>query len=109
MQAGKLRHQVVIQRLVPVQDETTGEITETWEDFATEWAEVRPASVREFIAANIEESEITAKVLIRYRPGIKASMHIIHGSQVFNIEGVLSDPKSGIEYLTLPVSEVQSG
>jgi SPP1 family predicted phage head-tail adaptor len=109
MQAGKLRHEVEIQSLVPVQDGTTGEITETWETFAVVWGEVRPASVREFIAAGISESTVTAQVTIRYRPDIKASMRVLHGAQVFNIEGALPDPKSGVEYLTLPCSEVQSG
>ena len=109
MQAGRLRHRVEIQSLVPVQDATTGVVTETWETFATVWADVRPASVREFIAAGIAESKVTGKVMIRYRPDVKPSMRIVHGAQVLNIEGVLPDPESGVEWLTLPVSEVQSG
>lgn len=109
MQAGKLRHEVEIQSLVPVQDGTTGEITDTWQTFATVPADVRPASVREFVAAGIHESAVTAEIQIRFLPGVKASMRVVHGAQVFQIEGALPDPKSGAEWLTLPCSEVQSG
>lgn len=109
MQSGKLSHRIIIQSLVPVQNGTTGIVTDTWTIFATVWAEVRPASVREFVAAGIAESKITTAVKIRYLAGIKTSMCILHGMQIFNIEGVLSDPRSGMEYITLPCSEVIYG
>jgi hypothetical protein len=34
---------------------------------------------------------------------------VVDGEHRYNIEGVLPDPKSGREYLTLPCSEVISG
>lgn len=105
-----LRHRVQIQALVPVQDTAgTGEITDTWTLFADVWANVRPASVREFIAAGISASKVTAAVTVRYLAGVKASMRIVHGDRTYNIEGVLPDPHSGIEFLTLPVSEIVEG
>lgn len=110
MRAGVLRHFVTIEELVPVQDAGTGVITEDWVVFqANVPAEVHPSSVREFVAADAEQSKATGWVRIRYVAGVKQSMRILHGDQVFNILGVLPDPKSGREYLTLPVSEVQSG
>lgn len=104
-----LRHRVAIQSLVPVQDDTTGNITDTWSTFATVWAEIRPLNAREFIAAAAAQSKVTEMVTIRYIAGVKQSMRILHRAQILNVEGVLPDQKSGIEYLTLPVSEVQSG
>jgi SPP1 family predicted phage head-tail adaptor len=109
MRAGDLRHQVILQSLVPVQNETTGIITDTWVTFATGWAEFHPASVREFVAAGIVQSKIMGAFVIRYRAGVKASMRILHGAGIYNVEGVLADPKRGTEYLTLPVSEVLNG
>jgi SPP1 family predicted phage head-tail adaptor len=109
MQAGKLRHDIEIQSLVPVQDGTTGEITDTWQTFATVKAEVRPATVREMMAANISQSKATGKVVVRYVPGVKASMRILFRDRALNIEGVYGDSKSGIEYQTFDVSEVRSG
>ncbi len=109
MRSGKLRHEVTIQSLVPVQDGTTGEIADTWTLFATVRAEVRPASVREFIAAGAEQSKVTAAVTIRYLAGIKPSMRILHGDRVYNIENALPDFKSGREYITLPCSDIIEG
>lgn len=109
MDAGKLRHRVTIQTRGQTQDETTGVISDSYTTFATVWAEVRPASVREFIAAGIEGSKVTVAVKIRYLAGVKTSMQIIHGDNTYNIEGVLPDPDSGIEWLTLPCSEVTGG
>lgn len=109
MQAGKLRHDVEIQNLVPVQDATTGEIADTWQTFATVKAEVRPATVREAMAANATQSKATGKVVIRYVPGVKASMRIWLRDRALNIEGVIPDSRSGLEYLTLDVSEVRHG
>jgi SPP1 family predicted phage head-tail adaptor len=70
---------------------------------------VRPASVREFVAAGSEQTKVTTSVKIRYIAGIVPSMRIRHGDRLYAIEGVLPDPVSGREYLTLPCSEVIDG
>ena len=105
MRAGKLRHQVVIQSPTLSQDPQTGEMLNGWADFATCWASIEPLSAREFIAAQAGQSEITARIVIRYRPGVLPTMRILYRGKVYNIHGVLPDIKSGLEYLTLPVSE----
>lgn len=104
MRAGKLRHRVKIQQPGVTQDPDTGEMVNGWSDFAIVWASVEPLSVREFIASEAGQSEITARITIRYREGITAEMRALHRGKVYNIHGVLADPKSGLEYLTLPVS-----
>lgn len=104
MRSGKLRHRVVIEKPGQTQDPATGEMMPGWAPVATVWAAIEPLSAREFIAAQAGQSEITARVTIRYRPGIDATMRIIHRGRVYNIHGVLPDPKSGFHYLTLPVS-----
>lgn len=105
MRAGKLRHRVTIQQPGQTQDPATGEPTTDWQDVATVWASVEPLSAREFIAAQAGQSEISARIKIRYREGIDATMRILHRGKAYNIEGVLADPQSGRHYLTLPVSE----
>jgi SPP1 family predicted phage head-tail adaptor len=104
MRAGKLRHRVTLQQPGHSQDPQTGEMLPGWQNVATLWASVEPLSAREFIAAQAGQSEITARVTIRYRPGIDATMRILHRGQVYNIHGPLPDPESGRHYLTLPVS-----
>ena len=109
LRAGSLNHRVTIQSLESVQDETTGNITEEWTEFAEVWANIRPATVREFIDAGAEQTSFVVSVQIRYVPGILPSMRILHEDHVYNIEGVLPDPHSGREWLTLPCSEVIEG
>jgi SPP1 family predicted phage head-tail adaptor len=109
MQAGKLRHLVTIQLDEGLQNSDTGVITNDWQPFVTVWAEVRPLSAREFIAAAASQSKVTATVKIRYLAGIKPSMRIVDGEHTYQIEGALGDLRSGKEYLTLPCSEVIQG
>lgn len=104
MQAGKLRHQVTIQEPVTVQNPDIGAVNKTWRDVAIVWAEVYPLSAREFIAAQASQGEITTRITIRFRTGITRKHRILFRGAIYNIEGVLPDPKSGNEYLTLPCS-----
>ena len=103
--AGKLRHRVELQEQQIAQDPNTGEMLSTWVTIACPWAEIVPLSAREFIAASAEQSEVRARIVIRYRQDVNASMRIVYRGLAYNILGVLADPVSGLEYLTLPVSE----
>lgn len=105
MRAGKLRHRVMLQKLGRTRNPVTGGWTEGWVDVASAWASIEPLSAREFIAAQASQSEITARVVIRYRPDVDATMRILYRGKIYNIHGALPDVKSGLEYLTLPVSE----
>ena len=104
--AGKLRHRVVIEYPLEYQD-TTGEVTAIWMPLAEVWAAIEPLSAREFTAAQAEQSKVVARVTVRYRSDITAKMRVWHEYKdlVYNIEGVLSDKDSGLDYLTLAVSE----
>lgn len=104
MEPAKLRHRITIQTKAQTQDPQTGELVVGWVEFATVWASVEPLSARDFIAAQAGQSEITARITIRYRPGVLDTMRILHRGAAYSIQGVLPDAKSGLEYLTLPVS-----
>lgn len=104
--AGRLRHRITIEQKVTTQDPDTGAPITAWESWADDVpAEVVPLSAREFLAAQAVQSEVSARITIRYRAGLLATMRIIHRGQVYNIAGVLPDNVSGLEYLTLPVSQ----
>jgi SPP1 family predicted phage head-tail adaptor len=116
MHAGKLRHRVLIEELVAqtdtaddvIQDEATGVVDREWTAVAEVWAAIEPLSAREFIAAQSVQSKVTTRITIRYR-AISPTMRLVHmrrgvRSTVFNIEGVLPDKESGMDYLTLPCS-----
>jgi SPP1 family predicted phage head-tail adaptor len=115
--AGRLRHRVLIERYVlavdsngdVVQDPDTGETTGSWQELATVWAAIEPLSAREFLAAQATQSQVTARIVIRHRADLDASMRLVHmvngaRGKIFNIHGLLSDADSGLEYITMPVS-----
>ncbi|MCC2632180.1 MAG: head-tail adaptor protein [Ramlibacter sp.] len=108
MKVGKLRHRVTLQGRTETQDGDTGAITQGWAPVATVWASVEPLSAREFIASQATQAKVTARVTIRYRDDVVPTMRLVHlkmGAEVvYNVEGVLSDRESGVEYLTLVVS-----
>jgi len=101
--AGDLRHRVLIQQQVVKRDED-GVQTTNWVDVATVWASVEPLSAREFIQSGQTQAAVTARITIRYRAGLLASMRLVHREQVYNIAGLLPDKSSGLEYITIPVS-----
>lgn len=102
--AGKLRHWIELQE-PSVSINAYGEREESWVHVAYMWASVEPLSAREFIAAQQMQSKVMTRIVIRRRSYIDATMRVIFRGQIFNIEGVLSDPVSGLEYQTLPCSE----
>lgn len=104
LNAGNLRHRIEIQEIKRTKDATGSLFTEWVSIYKSIPAKFYPSSVKEFIASKSEHSEISARFVIRYRPDINSSMRIICRGQVYNILGVLPDPYSGLEYLTLPVS-----
>lgn len=102
--AGKLRHRITIQEPKETRA-TNGDVLIKWSDVAEVWASVEPLSVREFIAGQSMKSQVTARIVIRYRPGLTHNMRILHRGKIYNPEGWLADPESGLEFLTAPCSE----
>lgn len=108
MQAGKLRHRIDIQELIPVRDPDTGEFGEP--DWVTRWpkcpARVEPLSARDLVSAKAAQFEATGRMVIRYRPGVLPTMRIVYRGEIYSIEGPpLEDDNSGRDYLTILVSK----
>ncbi len=106
MDAGKLRHRVDFERRVDVQDPDTGAVTPTWLKVASAVpASIEPLSVREFMAGQAVQSEVTTRIVVRYRDGLEAAMRIRVGGRIYNPHGFLADTDSGRDYLTIPCSD----
>lgn len=103
--AGRLRHRVTLQSPDITQDSGMGALSTSWFDEAEVWAAVEPVSVKDFIAAAATQSQVTARIVIRYRSDIQPDWRVVHGSRVYTISGILRDADTGTEYLTLAVSE----
>jgi SPP1 family predicted phage head-tail adaptor len=111
--AGRLRHRVRIDQLVapvdsfgdPLRGEQGEILDPVWTELATVWAAIEPLSAREFVQSAATQSQVVARIVIRYRDDITAAMRLVHGAKVYNPAGLLADKDSGIEYLTIPVTQ----
>lgn len=116
--AGRLRHRVRIESLEPqrdshgaiIRDPVTGETEMVWSEVATVWAAIEPISAREFAASGALQSQVTTRIVMRFRDDVTAAMRVVHAPagrvvRVYNIQGVLADLDSGQEYMTLPCRE----
>ena len=112
--AGRLRHRVRLEALTVlldsngdvIQDMETGEVSREWVLVREMWAAIEPLSAKEFIASQSVQSRVVARIVVRYPfDALDAAMRVVHGVRVYNIEGVLPDKDSGLEYVTLPCSQ----
>jgi SPP1 family predicted phage head-tail adaptor len=104
MQAGKLRHRVLIQQPGTTQD-SIGQVVPTWTNLITAgdgkvWADVRQLSGLESIRGGAELSIVKASIRIRYRTDVTAAMRVTHGSTVYQVKAVLPDLE-GSEFVDL--------
>lgn len=105
MKLGRMSHLIEIQHKQLVQDPGTGEMLPTWVRFAKVYSSIEPVSTREFMESKANQSEFTARIVIRYRPGVLATMRVVDGQTIYAIKGPpLADKVSGREYLTLMVA-----
>jgi SPP1 family predicted phage head-tail adaptor len=89
MRAGQLRHRVSIQTNSAVQN-GFGEPTTSWSETAKAWARVENLQGQELFAAQQLIPEVTTKITMRYRAGMRADMRIVMGSRSFDIKSVLN-------------------
>lgn len=89
MRAGELRHRITIQQLIETRNELGEIIEQSWQDFATVWAAVEPLNGREYFNSQQINAEITTRIRIRYRAGIKPNMRVVYGERIFDIQSVI--------------------
>ncbi|AOV01684.1 phage head closure protein [Delftia tsuruhatensis] len=117
LESGKLRHRVRIEAYAEqrdsagevIQDQQTGEVLMAWQEVDTIWADIDALSAREFIQSAATQSKVTARMKIRARDDLLASMRFVHlrrkaANVIYNPEGFLPDRESGMEYMTIPCS-----
>lgn len=111
LKRGELRHRIRFEENAylrdtsgnVIQDEQTGETSRQWTLVREAWAKIAPSSGREFIAAQAVQSKVVARITVEYQQ-VDPSWRIVHNGTVYNIEAVLTDADSGLEYLSMPVS-----
>lgn len=90
MQAGHLRHRVVIEEQSVARADDGGEVV-SWESLATVWAAVEPLAGREFFSAEQFQSELSHRVRLRYRADVSFTpkMRVAWDGRTFDVESVL--------------------
>lgn len=90
--AGQLRHRVTLQSKSVTRDAMGGEIV-VWTDVATFVpAKVEALSGRALMAAQQAQSEVTARILLRYRPDIRNDWRILHRTDIYAIHALIPTP-----------------
>lgn len=86
MRAGKLRHQITIQKSTGTQN-TNGETVSVWVDVACRRASVEPLSGREMWTARQIDASVTHKVTLRADASlvITPKMRVVFKGRVFDI------------------------
>ena len=100
MKAGDLDQRVTVERQQGGFDELGQPLPDNWAPLFTCWAAVEPLVGREYLAAQAAQSEVTARVTMRYRTGITAQDRVIHNGTTYNIVSVI-DVRSGHRELVL--------
>ena len=90
MNPGGLSHLIRIEYKSGTTRTAIGEEQVTWATFASVWAWLEPLRGLEAISLRMQGSEVTTRVRIRYIPGVKPSMRVVHGDDVFQILEVYS-------------------
>lgn len=88
--AGGLRHRVLLQQPVRIDDGAGGAV-QSWETIAELWAAVLPVSGDERLSADALTGRLTHEVWIRYRPGVTRAMRFQHAGRTLDINAVLED------------------
>ena len=103
MRAGRLHEVVDIKRKTVARNEVGEDVIEwvTIEGGAAIYAGIEPLSGRESAEATQIHAEITARIIIRYMKGIRASMRVYHGDDVYELVSPPIDKMTRREYLTL--------
>jgi SPP1 family predicted phage head-tail adaptor len=100
MRAGALDQRIVIERLGESYDEL-GQPIHDWLPIVTTWAAVEPLVGREYLAAAALVAEVTARIRMRYRPGITSQDRIIHDGKVYGITSVADVHSSRLELVLM--------
>lgn len=104
--AGELRHRITVQSITDGgRDEDGFEIESAWSDYIKLWAKITPLSSKDLISAQADQSEVVARMKIRYREDIDTTMRVIWKGRIFAISSqALDDNETGVTYSTFNLS-----
>lgn len=110
MKAGRLDRRILIQRPVPVRNDTGEQLT-GWADVASVWASFNRKSGTEEQRAEQRSNRQDVEFEIRYRAGITPTMSVIHDGERYEIDdvGECGEGRRDGLLLTCHAREIESG
>lgn len=109
---GKYRHRIEFQEQAQAQDSDTGEVSVTWvtvTNLDSIPAEVLTGAGREFITDAAKQSEISARINLRWFSGLQSHWRILHDGLIYNIESTETDSTGRREWRLKCTSGVNNG
>lgn len=103
LEAGKLRHRVIIQQPVQLQDTYGAPYTE-WKVWARVWAAVEPLRGREYWQARQAGAEVDGRIVMRYQPGVTPDMVVVWQGRTLIIQSIIQ-PQGKTDRLVLLYKE----
>lgn len=98
MEAGKLRHRLVIQQDSGTTQDASGQTTSNWTELLTVWASVQPVNGLERWRANQMQAETTHLITIRYLEAVTTKMRgLFQGTRTLEFLSVLNVDERNIE------------
>lgn len=99
LRAGSLRHRITIEE--PIIEDGAFQ-KQSWRVYRENVpAKVTFLSVKEQVASGAEISKVSARIQMRYDKNINAKMRIRFREELYEIEGVVPDNESGLQWLTV--------
>ena len=105
MRSGRLRHLMWLKEPTHTSD-GMGANTTTWGTVEVFWGSVEPLRGREWIASGLENSEVSGKIVRRYKSGITPDMIVAFGSRTFQIVSVINVDERNIEQQLMVTEKV---
>lgn len=100
MKAGKLQYRGTIQRPSGSVG-SFGDKSDDWTDVVDRWFSIEPLSGREYWSAQQVGSDVTHKITLRYRGGIKTSWRFYIRGRIFYINSILNTGEQDKELVAL--------
>jgi SPP1 family predicted phage head-tail adaptor len=99
MQSYRLRHRIAIQEPIRAQNAVTGEITDTWVNYAIDSNTVFDAVPAEVLTGPGKEQRLSgadyastdARINIRWFEGLNQAMRILWDGRIYNITSIETD------------------
>ena len=99
LKAGHLRHRITLQTPTVIDGPYR---EEEWNnDRENVAAEVSFLSAKELTASGAEMSQVSARIKVRYDKNINTKMRIMFRDEIYEIEGVMPDNESGLQWMTI--------